>query len=88
MDRTNQRITQIEQITGYNFNSKLRCIESIQMANEVTPAVIDGVFCQVEKNTRLAIVGDIVMNLVLGTMWYKHRNNQGIQHLRGFRDRF
>lgn len=85
--RTNQRITKIEQSTGYAFNSKLLCIESVQMANKVTAAVIDGAFCAVEKNTSLAIVGDIVLNLVLGTMWYEHRNDQGIQNLRRSRDR-
>jgi hypothetical protein len=26
---------------------------------------------------RLAVVGDMVLNLVLGTTWYNHRNDQG-----------
>jgi hypothetical protein len=79
MNNLHQRIAQIEQISGHTFQNVLCCIESIQMANEVTSVFLEGNRHPIVKSTRLAIIGNDLLNLILSTMWYEHRNIQGIQ---------
>jgi ribonuclease-3 len=51
--------------------------ESIQHANEIAAIPMEGSFHTIVKSTRLAIVGNDLLNSILSTMWYNFRNNQG-----------
>ena len=73
-----QRIAHIEGISGHTFQNILYCIESIQMANEVTSMFFEGNSHSIVKSTRLAIIGNELLNLILSTMWYEYRNAQGM----------
>jgi hypothetical protein len=81
MNDLDQKITQLEQISGYTFQNKMYAAESIQHANEVAFIPLEGSFQVIVKSTRLAIVGNDLLNSVLSTMWYEFRNDQGTQHM-------
>jgi hypothetical protein len=81
MNSLDQKIAQIEQISGYTFQNMIYAAESIQHANEIAAIPMEGSFHTIVKSTRLAIVGNDLLNSILSTMWYNFRNNQGIQHI-------
>jgi hypothetical protein len=81
MNNLDQKIAQIEQISGYTFQNKIYAAESAQHANEVAFVPMEGSFHVIVKSTRLAIVGNDLLNLVLSTRWYTFRTNQGTKHI-------
>jgi hypothetical protein len=81
MNSLDQKIAQIEQISGYTFQNMIYAAESIQHANEVAAILMEGSIHTIVKSTRLAIVGNDLLNSILSTMWYEFRNNQGTQHI-------
>jgi hypothetical protein len=81
MNSLDQKIAQIEQISGYTFQNRIHAAESIQHANEVATVLMEGTFHPIVKSTRLAIVGNDLLNSVLSTMWYQFRTNRGTEHI-------
>jgi hypothetical protein len=81
MNNLDQKIAQIEQISGYTFQNRIHAAESVQHANEVAFVPVEGSFHDIVKSTRLAIVGNDLLNSILSTMWYEFRTNQGTKHI-------
>lgn len=77
MANIDAKISEMEKIVGYTFEDKWLCAEALQMAG--FPGILSvGQVCQfVEKNTRLAVLGDSVMSPVLSQIWFQHRDDQG-----------
>ncbi|KAH7066186.1 ribonuclease III domain-containing protein [Paraphoma chrysanthemicola] len=78
MDTVEQKIAQVEEIVGYSFTDKLLCAEALQTAglpnNRLT---VNGTSHVVNKNDRLAILGNSIMAAILCELWYGYQNDQG-----------
>ena len=67
-----QKVSQCEAIIGYEFVSKRLCAEALNTAADGNALyTVDGTQHRMPKNTRLAIVGDIVSALHLCRPWYR-----------------
>ncbi|KAH7092615.1 ribonuclease III domain-containing protein [Paraphoma chrysanthemicola] len=84
MDTVEEKIAKVEEIIGYSFTDKLLCAEALQTAgapnNRLT---VNGTLHAVNKNDRLAILGDSVMTVVLCEFWYGYQNGQGSAPIKG-----
>ena len=65
MATADQKIAEAEQILGYSFTNKLLCAEAVQMAGPRAFLAISGAFQTLDKNHRLAVLGDGVLAKVL-----------------------
>jgi hypothetical protein len=70
-------IARVEQIVGYTFANKLFCAGALQMAGLPGRLILNGTVHSIEKNGRLAVVGDSIMAAVLCSKWHDIRNAQG-----------
>lgn len=71
------KIAPTEAALGYTFTNKLLCVEGLQMAGAPGHITLNGSMHRVEKNTRLAVLGDAMMSCVLAEKWFEHRDVQG-----------
>lgn len=85
MANADTKIAQIEAIIGYTFTKKLLCAEGLQMDGTPGCVWLGRTPHMVEKNTRLAVLGDAIMASVLVEKWYDHRNAQGTSRTPKFR---
>ncbi|KAH7135180.1 ribonuclease III domain-containing protein [Dendryphion nanum] len=74
----NKSIARVEQIIGYTFNNRLLCVEALQMSAPQQIVFLDKKNHIVEYNKRLAILGDLTLDKVLGKMWYERQNQFGL----------
>jgi hypothetical protein len=81
MNSLDQKIAQIEQISGYTFQNKIYAAESIQHASDVADVVMEGHSHLIVKSARLAIVGNDLLISVLSTMWYEFRTDEGTKYM-------
>ena len=67
----------MEKITGYIFANKLLCVEALQMVSPKQSVLIDNKHHLVGNNKRLAVLGDLTLDKLLGKLWYEKRNGLG-----------
>ncbi len=60
----------IEERLGYRFKDRLLGIEALKNSEVTYPMYFNGQICKVEKNNRLALLGDRILTSVLCDMWY------------------
>lgn len=81
MASADTKIAYIEAITGYIFTNKLLCAEALHMdrgPNDTPgPVHIAGTTHFLDTNTRLAVVGDAMMDAVLSAKWFSARSAGG-----------
>ncbi|KAI4641551.1 hypothetical protein J4E93_007648 [Alternaria ventricosa] len=68
------RVGRIEGIMGYKFKDKMICIEALKTTSATTPLYFNGVVHHIDKNNRLALLGDRVLSLALCDVWFKTGN--------------
>lgn len=71
------RVGRIEERIGYKFNDKIHCIEALKYTPSTTPLYFKGVVVKVDKNSRLALLGDRALGLVLSEIWFHTGNTLG-----------
>ena len=74
---TDEKIARAEQIMGHVFADKLICAEAIQMAAPRAMVAVSNTFQTVDKNNRMAVLGDSVLSKVLCAMWFRARDSAG-----------
>ena len=72
------RVGRIEGIMGYKFKDKMICIEALKTTSATTPLYFNGVIHHIDKNNRLALLGDRVISLALCDVWFKTGNTNGM----------
>jgi dsRNA-specific ribonuclease len=77
MDTIELKIQSCESIIDYTFNDKCLLCEALQTAGAGTPMYWHGAWTTVPKNTRLAVYGDVVLNMILCRLWYAKDLNKG-----------
>lgn len=70
------KIENCEAIIGYNSNNKRLLCEALQTSGNGA-VLFNNVWTQVPKNTRLAIHGDIALNMALCRLWYPSGLSKG-----------
>jgi dsRNA-specific ribonuclease len=64
-------VASLEMRLGYTFKDRLTCIEALKTTGEFTPLYCDGTVYKVDRNNRLALLGDRVLSLVVCEMWFQ-----------------
>lgn len=83
-DMTDSKLAIAEAILGYNFSRKTLALEALMM--DSGPSGIKAVVWhkgqrhEVPKNTRLAVVGDGLLDSVLAEAWYGTDESKGRPH--------
>ncbi|KAF1911777.1 ribonuclease III domain-containing protein, partial [Ampelomyces quisqualis] len=74
------RVGALEVRLGYTFKNRLTCIAALKLFNNGGPLYYDGITHAVDKNNRLALLGDRVLSLVVCEIWFKteHSNTNTI----------
>jgi len=75
MAKIQTQITVCEQKIGHIFSNKLICLEALQASGH--PLIYDRLFQAVNKNDRLAALGDAVLKLVLRKKWFQTTHSNG-----------
>jgi hypothetical protein len=65
------KLSRLESIIGYKFNSPALGLEAIQGSQETMSIWYNGTALEVPKNPRLAIVGDALLDSLFGLEWYE-----------------
>jgi dsRNA-specific ribonuclease len=76
MDANQLKIQSCESIIDYTFNDKRLICEALQTAGAGT-FMYHGAWTPVPKNTRLAVYGDVVLNMALCRLWYPKDLSKG-----------
>jgi hypothetical protein len=71
------RVGRIEESMGYTFNDKMLCIQALKITSSVIPLYSKGVVHQVDRNHRIALLGDRVLGLALCDIWFMSGNTTG-----------
>jgi hypothetical protein len=74
-----QMLVRMEHKIGWVFQCKLTAIEALNSAGQ--PIFYDGQWHILRRNDQLAIIGDKAIDLVLGVMWYRSTNTEGLQSM-------
>jgi hypothetical protein len=71
------RVGALEVRLGYKFKNRLTCIAALKLFNAGGPIYHDGITYTVDKNNRLALLGDRVLSLVVCQIWFQteHSNS-------------
>ncbi|KAL5399037.1 hypothetical protein PMIN06_003360 [Paraphaeosphaeria minitans] len=75
--KVDTNIAEVERIFAHVFANKLLCAEAIQAASPFATLWIGGKIHTLEMNKRLAVLGDVVANLVLCRSWFRERGQTG-----------
>ena len=70
-----QQIALMELIIGRPFDNKRLAVEALNHGG--LPIYLDGAFRTVERNERLALLGDKILDTALVSKWYNTRGLQG-----------
>lgn len=70
------KVEMCEAIIGRSFNDKNLCWEAVQAAGSGVSYI--GERCIREGNKRLAVVGDIALNMVLAPDWHASEASKGL----------
>lgn len=71
------RVGHIEVRTGYNFKNKLLCIEALKRTGKASPLFYKGASVVLDRNNRLALLGDRVLSLALCEIWFHSGHSTG-----------
>lgn len=71
------RVGHIEARTGYNFKNKFLCIEALKNTGKNWPLYYKGVVVEIDRNNRLALLGDRVLGLALCEIWFHSGHSTG-----------
>jgi hypothetical protein len=75
MDNIEEKLQFCESLIAYTFNDKLLLCQALQTSG--TYINWRGNYTRVPKNTRLAVYGDIALNMALCRLWYPTELNKG-----------
>ncbi|KAG9186568.1 hypothetical protein G6011_09676 [Alternaria panax] len=75
------RVGRIEERMGYTFKDKMLCIEALKLTSSVIPLYFKGAIHQVDRNNRLALLGDRVLGLALCEVWFQTGNTTADYHV-------
>jgi dsRNA-specific ribonuclease len=70
-------LLQLRKILNHTFTTHWLCAEALQMAAPLHFMNIKGQPRMVDKNTRLAVLGDAVLDCTLCKMWYNAKDSSG-----------
>jgi hypothetical protein len=62
------RVGALEERLGYKFRNRMTCIEALKNTN--SPLYWNGAIHHADKNNRLALLGDRVLDLVVCEIWF------------------
>jgi hypothetical protein len=65
------RVGALEGRIGYTFKDKMLCIQALKVTGAYSPLYFDGVVHEVDRNNRLALLGDRLLSLVVCEIWYQ-----------------
>ncbi|RAR07077.1 hypothetical protein DDE82_003019 [Stemphylium lycopersici] len=71
------KVGRVEDRIKYTFRDKMTCIEALKITSSVTPLYFKGVVQKVDKNNRLALLGDRALSLALCDIWFHTGNSTG-----------
>lgn len=71
----NQKVANMDGIVGYTFDNRQLAVECLYHGG--LPILFDGAPLKPERNERLAVLGDSILDVVLISKWYRARDNQG-----------
>ncbi|KAF1830619.1 hypothetical protein BDW02DRAFT_93625 [Decorospora gaudefroyi] len=71
------KVGHIEERIGYIFKDKMTCIEALKVTSPIWPLYFKGVTHKIDKNNRLALLGDRVLSLALCDIWFHTGNSPG-----------
>lgn len=72
----NQQVAQMERIIGYTFQDRQLAVEALFHGG--LHVEFDGAWVLPERNERIAIVGDNILNTLLIRKWLPSRDGQGM----------
>jgi hypothetical protein len=72
------KVGRIEDRFKYTFSDKMTCIEALKVTSSVTPLYFKGVVHKVDRNYRLALLGDRALSLALCDIWFHTGNSPGL----------
>jgi hypothetical protein len=56
---------------GYTFKNRMTCIEALKNTGPMFPLYFDGTLHSLQKNNRLALLGDRVLSLAVCEIWFQ-----------------
>jgi hypothetical protein len=56
---------------GYTFKNRMTCIEALKVTGPEFPLYFDGTVHTLQKNNRLALLGDRVLSLAVCEIWFQ-----------------
>jgi hypothetical protein len=65
------RVGALEVRLGYTFKNRMTCIEALKVTGTWSPLYFDGMVYNVDKNNRLALLGDRVLSLAICELWFQ-----------------
>jgi hypothetical protein len=74
------RVGRIEECMRYTFRDKMLCIEALKVTSSVIPLYFKGMLHQVDKNNRMALLGDRVLGLALCEIWFQTGNTTSMSN--------
>lgn len=78
MATTEAKVTSCETIINYVFENKLLCLEALQTSGH-SMLLWQNRFTRVDKNDRLAVLGDTVAKSSLCRQWFATRRSKGMR---------
>jgi hypothetical protein len=74
------KVGRVEGLMGYTFKDKMICIEALKVSGPVTPLYFEGVVHHIDRNNRLALLGDRALALALCDVWFRTGNTPGMSY--------
>lgn len=71
----NQKVAEMERIIAYTFQGRQLAVECLFHGG--LPVYFDGAWLTPQRNERLAIMGDNILDTLLIRKWFTTQNNQG-----------
>ncbi|KAF1968646.1 ribonuclease III, partial [Bimuria novae-zelandiae CBS 107.79] len=71
------RVVRVEDIIGYKFKNKMIGLQALKTSHDTQPLYWQGIIMPVEKNRRLALVGDRALGLTLCELWWNTKLDNG-----------
>lgn len=78
-----ERVRLCESIISYTFDNKLLCLEALQASGHLI--LWDSHLLRIEKNDKLAVLGDTVAKSILCQSWYKSGRAKGEKFILPYR---
>lgn len=72
------KVGRVEERIGYNFKNKMLCIEALKLTSSAIPLYFGGKTYHVDRNNRMALLGDRILTLALCDTWFQTGNPAGM----------